>query len=98
MAARKPALRAVAPGERAARPSTILEAAEAGDRLEELRSMRRRIARTLDNPDTPPRDLAALSRRQMELGREIEALVAREGEETRGGVEVTDGAFDSAAI
>jgi hypothetical protein len=82
MAARKP-LRAVAADEKVEpkRPSTILEAAEQGSRLEELRAMRRRIARALDDPNTPARDLAALSRRQLEIGKEIEAIVVAEDED-----------------
>ncbi|WP_280473287.1 hypothetical protein [Nocardia asiatica] len=73
---RKPNLRAVAPDEKAERetPRTILEAAEQGSRLDELRAMRRRIARAMDDPNTPARDLAALSRRQLEIGKEIEAI------------------------
>ncbi|HEX6458793.1 MAG TPA: hypothetical protein VF032_07740 [Thermoleophilaceae bacterium] len=62
-------------------PKTILEAAEAGSRIEELRAMRRRIARALDDPNTPARDLAALSRRQLEIGKEIEAIMIAEDEE-----------------
>lgn len=82
--ARKP-LRAVGPEEKPepARVLSILEAAEEGDRLEELRAMRRRIAKTLDDPNTPARDLAALSRRQMELGREIEVMESQVAEEAR---------------
>lgn len=81
MTARKTPLRAVAPDEtRAALPS-ILEAAEAGSRLDELRAMRRRLARALDDPNTAARDLAALSRRQIEIGRDIEAIVVSEDED-----------------
>ena len=79
MAARKP-LRAVAANEKA-HPTTILEAAEQGSRIEELRAMRRRIARAMDDPNTPARDLAALSCRQLEIGREIEAIVVSEDED-----------------
>jgi hypothetical protein len=80
---RKAPLRAVAPDEthEPERPSTILEAAEAGSRLEELRAMRRRIARAMDDPNTPARDLAALSRRQLEIGKEIEAILIAEDED-----------------
>lgn len=60
---------------------TIVQAAETGDRLEELRAMRRRIAQTLDNPNTPARDLAALSRRQIEIGKEVEAIEIARGTE-----------------
>lgn len=92
-------LRAVKPGEKAVPPKvmTVLEAAEAGDRLEELRAMRRRIARTLDEPNTPARDLAALSRRQIELGKEIDVLDQRAKEESNRDA-IRDEAFDAAAI
>lgn len=97
--AEKRALRAVEPGEKAVKkpPMSVLAAAEAGDRLEELRAMRRRIALTLDEPNTPARDLAALSRRQIELGKEIDVLEARAKEESERAV-VGDEEFDAAAI
>lgn len=99
MASKLNPLRAVKPGEVAPpkKKLTILEAAEAGDTLEELRSMRRRIAVSLDNPNTPARDLAALSRRQLELGKEIDMLEARAKEESERAA-VADEAFDQAAI
>lgn len=75
-------LRAVSPGERAD-PQTVSEAAQAGDRLAELKAMRRVIARALDSDRTLARDLASLSRRQMELGKEIEALEAEQMEVAR---------------
>lgn len=78
----KKRLRAVSPGERAY-PQTVTEAAQAGDRLAELRAMRRVIARALDSDRTLARDLASLSRRQMELGKEIEALEAERAEVAR---------------
>jgi hypothetical protein len=62
------------------KPKSIFDAAESGVRLEELRAMRRRIARAMDDPNTPARDLAALSRRQLEIGKEIEAIVISEGD------------------
>lgn len=39
--------------------------------------MRLRIAGDIDNPNTPARDIAALSRRLLEIGKELEALDAR---------------------
>lgn len=93
MAARK-TLRAVTPGEKRETPKTILEAAEAGSRLEELRAMRRRLARSLDDPNTPARDLAALSRRQLEIGKEIEAIVIAEDEDHSVVVNADDEAWD----
>ncbi|WP_197025338.1 hypothetical protein [Nocardioides sp. URHA0032] len=95
MAVRKP-LRAVAEDEKAEpnRPSTILEAAEQGSRIEELRAMRRRIARAMDDPNTPARDLAALSRRQLEIGKEIEAIVVSQDEDHSVVVNADDEAWD----
>lgn len=87
-------LRAVTPGETRNAPKTILEAAEQGSRLEELRAMRRRIARALDDPNTPARDLAALSRRQLEIGKEIEAIVVAEDEDHSVVVNTHDDAWD----
>lgn len=76
-------LRAVGPDEVAhpRRPRTILEAAETGDRLDELVAMRRRLAQALDDPNTLARDLASLSRRQLEISREIDDLKRRADEE-----------------
>ncbi|WP_336715351.1 hypothetical protein [Arthrobacter sp. USHLN218] len=84
--ARKP-LRAVGPDEkppapeRPKEPKTVLEASESGDRIAELAAMRRIIARALDNENTSPRDLAALSRRQIEISKEIDALKRQQSEE-----------------
>ena len=95
MAARKP-LRAVAADETATpkKAGTILEAAESGSRIEELRAMRRRLARALDDPNTPARDLAALSRRQLEIGKEIEAIVVSEDEDHSVVVNADDEVWD----
>ena len=90
-------LRAVGPDEKPPRVLSAVEAAEADDRLAELRAMRRRIATALDDANTPARDLAALSRRQIEIGRDIEALLLRESEVAGGGV-VSDEEFDAQAI
>jgi hypothetical protein len=75
-------------------PRTVLEAAESGTRLDELRAMRRRIARALDDPNTAARDLASLSRRQLEIGREIEAIVIAEDEDHSVIVRSDDEAWD----
>ena len=95
MAARKAPLRAVKADEkRDTTPKTILEAAEQGSRIEELRAMRRRIARAMDDPNTPARDLAALSRRQLEIGKEIEAIVVAEDEDHSVVVSTDDEVWD----
>lgn len=79
----KTPLRAVADDEKVtpALSKTILQAAEDGSRIDELKAMRRRLARAMDDPNTPARDLAALSRRQLEIGKEIEAIVISEDED-----------------
>jgi hypothetical protein len=97
VAARKP-LRAVAPGEQpASRPKTITEAASDGSTRELLVAMRARIAKAVEDPNTPARDLAALTKRLVEVVRDIEAIDAREEESTDRG-EVPDAAFDASAV
>jgi hypothetical protein len=59
-------------------PPTVRAAAESGSRRDLLVAMRSRIATGIDSPNTPPRDLAALSRRLLEIAKEIEALDAAE--------------------
>ena len=56
--------------------------------------MRRRIARALDDPNTPGRDLASLSRRQLEIGKEIEAIVVSEDEDHSVVVNADDEVWD----
>ena len=100
MAARKP-LRAVAPGEKAApapkKVKSVTEAADAGSTRELLVAMRARIAKAVEDPNTPARDLAALTKRLVEVVRDIEAIDAREEENPHAGV-VADEAFDASAV
>jgi len=97
-AARKP-LRAVAPGETARKKRlTITEAADAGDQRGLLVATRTRIARTVDDPNCPPRDLAALTRRLTEINREIEAIDARVEQEAAENVVANDETFDASAV
>ncbi len=78
-------LRAVTPGEKPAprtrRPKNIADAAAGGDQKELLVALRERVAKTVDDPNCPPRDLAALTRRLQEISRDIEAIEAREKQE-----------------
>ncbi len=90
-------LRAVDPDERAAVPVSVEEAAGLGDTLGELRRTRLVIARKLDDPNCPARDIASLSKRLMEVAREIEAIEARSREEEQRG-SVPDGSFNAEAI
>ena len=96
MAARS-TLRPVAPGERAEKAKTITQAAEKGTTRELLVAMRARIAKAVEDPNTPARDLAALTKRLVEVVRDIEAIDARaEQEGTSDGR--TDEAFDASAV
>jgi ribosome-binding protein aMBF1 (putative translation factor) len=79
--ARKP-LRAVAPDERpSGPPKSITEAADKGTTRELLVAMRARIAKAVEDANTPARDLAALTKRLVEVVRDIEAIDAREQQE-----------------
>lgn len=99
MAVRKNPLRAVGADDAPAAPRTIEEAAQRGSVLDELRLTRARIARTLDDPNCPPRDLASLSKRLMEIGREIEAIEAKSRQEAAEDGDATpDEAWDAEAI
>lgn len=99
MTARKSPLRAVAPDETPEKraPRTILEAAD-GSARELLVAMRNRIAKTLDEPNCPARDQASLSRRLLEIRKEIEAIDAAAKQEADESVEVADEEFDAEAL
>jgi len=60
--------------------------------------MRDRIAKTVEDPNCPPRDLAALTRRLIEIAREIEALDAAAEQEASESVDVADEDFDVSAV
>jgi hypothetical protein len=101
MPARKTPLRAVAPGETAAPkapPKTVTQAARDGSARELMVAMRDRIAVAVENPNTPARDLAALTKRLAETVREIEAIDARHAEEARESVASPDEAWDAQAL
>ncbi len=59
--------------------------------------MRARIAKAVEDPNTPARDLAALTKRLIEVVRDIEAIDARD-EDGDDGAEVDDGEFDASAV
>ncbi len=101
MEARKQTLRAVAPNEVAPeyKPKTVTQAASAGTTRELLVSMRDRVATNVENANTPARDLAALTKRLMEIVRDIEAIDARNEQEAgEDAAETEDGDFDAASV
>lgn len=92
-------LRAVKPGESGPRKKlSVADAAASGDHRALLVAMRERIAKTVSDPDCPPRDLAALTRRLQDIAKEIEGIDLRERQESRGDAEVTDGEFDASVV
>ena len=100
MPPRKP-LRAVSAGEKApaaAAPKTVTQAAKDGTTRELLVAMRDRTAKAVEDPNTAARDLAALTKRLMEIVRDIEAIDARALEEGDSGASVEDGEFDASAV
>lgn len=58
--------------------SSISAAIAHGDRLDELRAIHRRLANVMDDEKTLARDIASVSRRQLEVSREIAELEAEE--------------------
>lgn len=85
-------LRAVKPGEKPEpeRHLTITEAAARGTIRQQLVALRERVAKTVEDPNCPARELAALSRRLMEITKEIEAIDVRDAEEAGGGAATPD--------
>ena len=79
----RPKLRAVGPQETPvrARKLSVSEAAASGDHRALLVAMRERIAKTVTDPECPPRDLASLSRRLQDISKEIEAIDLRARED-----------------
>jgi hypothetical protein len=100
-AARRKPLRAVKAEESAPAPvrrQSVAQAAASGDHRALLVAMRERIAQTVSDPDCPPRDLAALTRRLQDIAKEIEGIDVRAKEEGDDGGDVEDGAFDASAV
>ena len=96
MTSRKPAkrtpLRSVAPDETAEprKRLTITEAAADGSVKDQLIALRTRVAKAVEDPNCPPRDLAALSRRLIEIAKEIDAIEVAELEEAGGASQTPD--------
>ncbi|WP_220034542.1 hypothetical protein [Curtobacterium sp. MCBD17_030] len=93
-------LRAVTAADVPVRAKSVSEAAKSGTVRELLEATRDRIAVAVENPNTPARDLAALTKRLLETVREIEALDAREDADNASSAAdaVQDGLFDASAV
>jgi len=78
---------------------SVSEAAESGSRIAELRAMRRVIALRIDDDKTAARDLAALSKRQMDISKEIQELMTEaEGDELGKAADSPDAGFDPTSV
>lgn len=78
---------------------SVAAAAATGDHRKLLVSMRERIAQTVSDPECPPRDLAALTRRSQDIAKEIEAIDLRAREEGLDAADVADDeGWDAAAF
>lgn len=92
-----PAVEPLVPDE----PMSVYDAAVSGSRLDELIAIRAVLARAIDDEKTAPRDLAALTKRQIEVSRDISSLRAQLAEEAREADEssaVTDSQWTEEAI
>ena len=100
MVAKRGPLRSVGEGETAkpAKPQTVAQAAESGDQRSLLVAMRARIARTVSDPECPPRDLASLTKRLGDIADQIKALDAQAEEDAENEREVPDEEFDASAL
>jgi hypothetical protein len=100
MAERK-GLRVVQPDEKPKpqrrRKLTVTQAAEKGTPRDLLVAMRDRVAKDVESLNTPARDLAALTRRLIEITKEIEAIDAA-GEEGDGNDPTPDEGWDAEAL
>lgn len=92
-------LRAVTPDEKPTprKKLSVAEAAATGNHRALLVAMRERVARTVSDPDCPPRDLAALTRRLQDIAKEIETIDLRASEGATGDSEATTD-FDASVI
>lgn len=78
-------------------PKSVTVAADSGTTRELMVAMRARIATAVEDPNTAARDLAALTKRLVEVVRDIEAIDAREAQEATS-ADAPDEAFDASAI
>jgi hypothetical protein len=91
-------LRAVSPDEK---PPTrkqflsVLDAVADGEQRDQLVAMRTRVAKAIDDPNIRGADLAALTRRLLEIGRELEALDAKAAEEDEDADVIPDADWDA---
>ncbi len=77
------------------RKLTISQAADRGSLRDQLVALRGRVAKAVEDPKCPPRDLASLSRRLIEIGKEIAAIDAQADEEGGGAAATPDAEWEA---
>ncbi|MBM4603175.1 hypothetical protein GS885_02420 [Rhodococcus hoagii] len=77
---------------------SVSQAAEDGSRRELLVALRSRVAKAVEDEQTPPRDLAALTRRLQEIAKEIDAIDAAESGDNSVVADTQDEAWDDSSI
>lgn len=91
-------LRVVDPNEEPPAPRTkhtVTTAATEGSQRDLLVAIRDRVAKAVQDEKTPPRDLAALTKRLTDIAREIAVLDARAREEADSGEATPDDAWEA---
>jgi len=77
----------------------IIEAAADGSRRDVLVAMRTVLAAAVGNPETPPRDLAALSKRLIEVMNDIDLIDKKLGDDEIGqAADTPDEDFDGSSV
>lgn len=98
MTARK-GLRVASEADAPVKPKSITEAADKGTTRELLVAMRARVAAACQADTTPPKDLAALTNRLIQIQRDIEAIDARADQDAAESAASTpDAKFDASAV
>lgn len=79
--------------------ASVVDAAASGSTRDLLLAMRDRIAIAVEDKATPARDLAALTRRLMDIAKELEALDAADAEDDIGrALDTEDEDFDPTSV
>jgi hypothetical protein len=76
----------------------VSQAAASGSHRDLLVAMRSRVAKTIEDPKCPPRDLASLTRRLQDIAREIEEIDSRDHDDITHAAATADDGFDAEAL
>ncbi|ADG96555.1 conserved hypothetical protein [Segniliparus rotundus DSM 44985] len=74
----------------------VARAVETGSEIDRLNALQARLAGAIDDEGTPPRDLAALTRRLQDVSERLDSLMSEKAEQVAAIVE--DERWDGSAI